>query len=88
MQGMNNKTLVVPKWPHVANLNAWLIQLGKNLVDCSSFDDCAEMGWIEECKHKTFEQLLDSGEPRFRKLDLKLANTLYQAYKDQEDAVR
>ena len=85
--GQGNK-LVVPKWPHVAQVNQWLIQLGKNLVHCSPKNDCAEIAWIQECRNKTFEDLADSGNTRFHKMDLKMAAEMHSAYKDVDDAIR
>ena len=73
MSSMSNTKLAVPKWPHVAQMTQWLIQLGKNLVACSPHHDCAEIAWLHEAKTKTFEELADSGGPRFVKLDLKMA---------------
>ena len=77
-------TLVVPKWPHIAQLQQWIIQLGKNLVESSNKTDHAEIAWINECKDKEFEQLADSGGERFKKLDNKLAAVIHRAYRDEE----
>ena len=78
----------VPAWPNVAQIAQWLIQLGKNLVAVSPHSDMAEIEWLNECKHKTFEELADSGEKRFFKMDLKLSAELHAAYKNEKDAIR
>ena len=85
--GAGNK-LQVPKWPHVAQLPQWLIQLGKNLVSISPHNDCAEVKWLQEAKEKSFEELADSGPPRFQKMDLKMATEMQSAYKDADGALR
>ena len=46
--GAGNK-LQVPKWPHVAQLPQWLIQLGKNLVAAGGKTDTAEVAWLNGC---------------------------------------
>ena len=84
----NSAKLFVPKWPHVAQVQQWLIQLGKNLVSVSNFNDRAEISWLQECKVKTFEQLANSGGDRFAKLDLKMATEFNAQYTNVTDAVR
>ena len=73
--------------PHVSNVQAWLIQLGKNLVEASARSDAAEIGWINECKVKEFEELADSGPHRFHKLDLKLSANLMEMIRGSNEAV-
>ena len=85
--GPQNK-LQVPKWPHVAQLPQWLIQLGKNLVNISPYNDCAEITWLQEVKDKSFEELADSGANRFKKMDLKMATEMQSTYKDADGALR
>ena len=80
--------LQVPKWPHVAQLPQWLIQLGKNLVSISPYNDCAEIKWLQDVKEKSFEELADSGATRFQKMDLKMATEMQSAYKDADGALR
>ena len=81
-------TLKVPKWPHVHQLQQWLIQLGKNLVSVSTLNDMAEIKWLQEVKTKTFEDLADSGANRFQKMDIKMATEMQSAYKDADGALR
>ena len=86
--GSIQQKINVPAWPNVAQIAQWLIQLGKNLVAVSPHSDLAEVEWINECKYKTLEELADSGEKRFFKMDLKLSAELHAAYKNEKDAVR
>ena len=78
----------MPKWPHVAQLLLWLIQLGKNLVSISPCNDCAEIKWLQEVKEKSFEEFAESGPTRFQKMDLKMATEMQSAYKDADGALR
>ena len=64
-----------------------MIQLGKNLVAASHRHDAAEIGWLSECKDKSFEDLADSGPSRFAKLDLKLSANLMEAIRGSPDAI-
>ena len=69
MMNMAGSRLLVPKRPHVAQLQQWLILLGKNLVSISPLNDCAEIRWLQEVKEKSFEYLADPGPLRFQKMD-------------------
>ena len=42
-----------------------MIQLGKNIVEASAKTDYVEIGWLNTCKTKEFEELADSGGKRF-----------------------
>ena len=66
------------EFPTAASLSSWKVQVGKNLVAASGRWDEEEMGWFMETEraYSTFESLADSGEERFKSLDLKLAAAL------------
>ena len=68
-------TIKVPKFPTVASLDNWKIQVGKNLVAASGRWDLQEVEWFMAINRpeSTYESLADSGADRFKILDLKLA---------------
>ena len=73
------ETVKVPSdFPTAASLGHWKVQVGKNLVAASGRWDEEEMSWFMEIEreYSTFESLANSGDDRFRSLDLKLAAAL------------
>ena len=79
----------VPNFPTVPTLNAWKIQVGKNLVTASGRFDQQELKWWGEINDPsaTFESLYDSGADRFKSLDLKLSAALGVMLKQAKNQV-
>ena len=70
--------VVVPKFPKIVNIKQWRIGVCRGLCTASGRIDSLEIYWFMEATDgtKTFEQLSDSGEPRYQTLDQKLAVAL------------
>ena len=62
-----------PKWNM---LQSWLSRVARNLVTASQYCDDREIAWLNEFWIKTFEELSDCGEARFKHLDSLLAIAL------------
>ena len=64
--------------PIVSTLNVWLAKVAIALTDASIYYDKAEVAWLMKATAPTatFENLEDSGEPRFHGLDSMLAIAL------------
>ena len=63
-----------PKLPNVVHLRMWLASVSAALVEASAYDDQAEIKWFRAVSDgvATFDDLEDSGEPRFNNLDMML----------------
>ena len=73
-----SEKITLPPFPTITNLRSWRHEVGKILAAASGNNDTREVAWANEVldeKH-TFEALADSGEPRFRTLDLRLSAAL------------
>ena len=64
--------------PSVSSLHQSLAFAAVALVEASAYDDRAEVAWFSKVNDPsmTFESLADSGEDRFKNLDMMLANLL------------
>eukprot|EP00972_Heterocapsa_arctica_P067326 9935915-Heterocapsa_arctica.AAC.1 len=71
--------VTVPAFPTRPQLSQWRIQIGKNLAAPSGRWDQEELGWFIVRGHGPgidYDTLADSGEERFRSLDIKLSASL------------
>ncbi|WP_288992754.1 hypothetical protein, partial [uncultured Marinobacter sp.] len=72
-------TVVCPPFPSGTQLLAWRIQVAKNLAAASGRWDHKEIRWFflqGSGEGVTFDSLHDSGELRFRSLDIKLSTSM------------
>ena len=65
----------------VAQLDMWLITVSNNLVNAGGREDRAEIPWVKAAKTKTYDELANSGEARFKTLDAKLKVALMATIK-------
>ena len=70
--------VIVPKFPKVNNLVQWRIGVCRGLGNASGRSDGQEIPWLHEATDgsKTYEQLADCGDPRWKTLDGKLFTAL------------
>ena len=75
--------IVIPKFPKVTNLKQWRIGVCRGLLNASGRSDAAEIPWLLKATGgtKKYDDLEDSGDPRFRTLDQKLAVALVATVK-------
>ena len=71
--------LVCPAFPQYGDMKNWMTQLKRNVVACAPYTDMAEIKWLNECYTKTFEELIDAGSARMKRLDLVLSKCLVSA---------
>ena len=76
--------VTVPKFPTLASLNGWTIQLAQNLVQAGGRNDCEEVDWLNKVIEpgSSIDSLADSGQTKFKSLDLKLAAALSAVVRD------
>jgi hypothetical protein len=82
IKSREQEKVVVPKFPTLVQVSNYGVQLSMNLISASCFKDCAEIGWLNETKTKTYLELADSGLKRYESLDVKLCIALSNSLKD------
>lgn len=81
----------IPKFPTFNELTDWIAAIGRNLWINSQYTDKREITWLKEVNDKTFDELADPGEVRFRYLDAlmipglekKMPDDLRREYKEK-----
>ena len=75
--------IVIPKFAKVTNLKQWRMGVCRGLANASGRSDAAEIPWLLEATGgaKKYDDLEDSGDPRFRTLDQRLAFALVATIK-------
>ena len=81
----------IPKFPSFNDLTDWIASIGRNLWIASQYIDKREITWLKEVHDKTFDELADPGEVRFRYLDAlmipglekRMPDDLRRDYKDK-----
>ena len=83
--------VTIPPFPTYNHLTEWIASIGRNLWIVSQYTDQAEIPWLKEVNTKTFDELAEPGENRFRYLDAllipglekKLPTDLAREYKEK-----
>lgn len=60
----------------ISQLHEWTTAVCTNLMYASKHTDSKEIEWFKESEAKTLDELVDSGEARFKQIDLILAQKL------------
>ena len=68
--------LVVPSFPQFGDTKNWMTQLKRNVLAAAPYTDMAEINWLNECYNKTFEELVEAGPARYKRLDLMLGKCM------------
>ena len=82
VKSREQEKVLVPRFPSLVQLTNYGVQLSMNLIQASCFKDCAEIGWLNETKAKTYSELADSGMKRYESLDVKLCIALANSLRD------
>ena len=53
-----------------------MTQLRRNVLAVAPFTDDLEIGWLNECYKKTFDELANAGSSRFKRLDMVLSKCM------------
>ncbi len=82
VRSREQEKIVVPKFPFLVQLVQYSVSLGTALIGASAVKDYQEIGWLNEAKTKTFDELSDSGLKRYESLDVKLSIALTNSIRD------